>query len=142
MKTTYFGVVHKEKNSDYGVSFPDFPGCVSAGKTLEQAVTLGNEALALHIHGMVDDGEPLPEPTKADDLVHEDTPMAIFPAYAQVPRVRVKRFNIAARDADMKKIDRFLKVSGRSRDRSSFLINLALREIDKHPSTSKRPVPA
>ena len=134
MKTIYFGVVHKDKGTDYGVSFPDFPGCVSAGKTLEVAVKLGHEALVLHIRGMMEDKEPLPEPTKADDLVHEDTPLAIFPAHVEVPRVKVKRFNIAAKDTDMRKIDRYLKVSGRSRDRSHFLIDLALREIDKNRS--------
>jgi len=137
MKTIYFGVVHKDKKSDYGVTFPDFPGCVTAGTTLEEAVKLAHEALSLHIRGMVQDREHLPEPTKADDLVHEDTPLAMFPAYVNVPKVTVKRFNIAAKDSDMRKIDRFLKASGRKRDRSSFLVSLALREIDKKASKSK-----
>ncbi len=105
---------------------------------MEHAIKLGSEALTLHIRGIVEDGEPMPEPTKADDIVHEEKPVAIFPAYiSQMRKEKVKRFNIAARDTDMKKIDRFLKGSGRSRDRSSFLINLALREIDKRPSKRK-----
>ena len=33
----YIAYLHKDKNSDYGVSFPDFPGCVTGGKTLEEA---------------------------------------------------------------------------------------------------------
>ena len=33
----YIAIMHKEPNSAYGVSFPDFPGCVTAGDTLEQA---------------------------------------------------------------------------------------------------------
>jgi len=57
-------------------------------------------------------------------------------------RVSLPERAFAAKDSDMKKIDRFLKISRRSRDRSSFLINLALREIDKGRSKSKRPVPA
>ena len=30
------GVIHKDEKSDYGISFPDFPGCVSAGATLDE----------------------------------------------------------------------------------------------------------
>lgn len=134
MKTTYYGVVHKDKNSDYGVSFPDFPGCVSAGETLEEAKEMAYEALSLHIDGMVSDAEPLPEPTSADSIVHEFEPLAIFPANVTVPTVKVKRYNIAAKTDDMKKIDTFLKRNGRNRDRSSFLVGLALREINKKKS--------
>jgi predicted RNase H-like HicB family nuclease len=35
-KAYYPAVIDKEPDSDFGVSFPDFPGCVSAGKTLDQ----------------------------------------------------------------------------------------------------------
>jgi len=50
------------------VSFPDFPGCVTAGKTLEEARRLAVEALEMHIAGMIEDGEELPEPAALDDL--------------------------------------------------------------------------
>ena len=131
LKVTYFGVVHKEKRSAYGVSFPDFPGCISAGDTLEEAVIQAQEALVLHIHGMIEDGESIPEASKIDDITHEVKPLAIVPVAVAVPSLRVKRYNIAARDTDMKKIDRFLKQRGRSRDRSEFLISSALREISR-----------
>ena len=131
LKVTYFGVVHKEKRSAYGVSFPDFPGCISAGDTLEEAVKQAQEALVLHIHGMIEDGESIPEASKIDDITHEVKPLAIVPVAVAVPSLRVKRYNIAARDTDMKKIDRFLKQRGRSRDRSEFLISSALREISR-----------
>ena len=36
----YIAVVHKEPDSDYGVSFPDFPGCITAGKTIDAAKDL------------------------------------------------------------------------------------------------------
>ena len=39
-------LIHKDKHSDFGISFPDFPGCVSAGSTLEEAADMGAEALA------------------------------------------------------------------------------------------------
>ncbi len=57
---TYVAVVHKEPGSDYGVSFPDFPSCVTAGATLDEAVALAHDALAFHLEGMATDGDPLP----------------------------------------------------------------------------------
>jgi predicted RNase H-like HicB family nuclease len=56
----YIALIHKEPGSDYGVSFPDFPGCISAGKTLDEARAAAVEALALHIEGMIEDGETIP----------------------------------------------------------------------------------
>ena len=46
---TYIALVHKEPNSDFGVSFPDLPGCVTAGKTLDEARAFASEALELHL---------------------------------------------------------------------------------------------
>jgi len=28
---SYIAIIHKEPGSDYGVSFPDFPGCITVG---------------------------------------------------------------------------------------------------------------
>jgi len=53
----YIAYLHKERNSDFGVSFPDFPGCVTAGKTLDQARRMAAQALALHIDGMIEDAQ-------------------------------------------------------------------------------------
>jgi predicted RNase H-like HicB family nuclease len=47
----------------YGVVFPDLPGCISSGDTVEQAYEYAFEALALHIEGMNEEGLALPEPT-------------------------------------------------------------------------------
>ncbi len=48
----YIAYLHKDKKSDYGVSFPDFPGCITAGTRLEEARRMAAEALSLHIAGM------------------------------------------------------------------------------------------
>ena len=65
----YIAVVHKEPDSDYGVSFPDFPGCITAGKTIDAAKDLAHEALLFHLEGMREDGERLPIPTNLEDIV-------------------------------------------------------------------------
>ena len=52
----------------YGVFFPDLAGCTSGGDDLEQAISHAREALALHVAGMVEDGETLPVPTPFEQL--------------------------------------------------------------------------
>ncbi|MCY4269857.1 MAG: type II toxin-antitoxin system HicB family antitoxin, partial [Gammaproteobacteria bacterium] len=44
----YVCFIHWE-GASYGVSFPDFPGCVAVGETLDAAVRQGCEALAFHV---------------------------------------------------------------------------------------------
>jgi predicted RNase H-like HicB family nuclease len=64
----YVGLIHKEDASDYGVSFPDFPGVVAAGASLAEARELAEQALAFHVEGLIDDGEALPVPTSVAQI--------------------------------------------------------------------------
>ena len=64
--TAYIGLIRKDRGSDFGVDFPDFPGCVTAGRTLEEARSMAAEALALHVQGMTENREPIPEPSGRD----------------------------------------------------------------------------
>lgn len=59
----YIGLIHKDEGSDYGVSFPDLPGCITAGRTLHEARAMAEEALALHLEALAEDGEAVPEPS-------------------------------------------------------------------------------
>ena len=61
--TKYIALLHKDQTSDYGVDFPDFPGCVTAGLTMDEARHMAAEALQFHIKGMTEDQEPIPEPS-------------------------------------------------------------------------------
>ncbi len=58
--THYVALIHKDPDSEYGISFPDFPGCISGGATMDDAVCGGVEALALHVEGMLDDRQSIP----------------------------------------------------------------------------------
>lgn len=62
----YIAIVHKDPDSDFGVSFPDFPGCISAGSTLHEAVAMGAEALRGHVALMLEDGVAIPEPSTVE----------------------------------------------------------------------------
>jgi predicted RNase H-like HicB family nuclease len=122
----YIAFLHKEKKSDYGVSFPDFPGCITAGKTLEEARRNAAEALALHIKGMLEDGQEIPEASSLDDLSRDP---ALKDAIAFIVDInvsdKVERFNITARKSQMEKIDRLAKQRGMTR--SAYIVESALR---------------
>lgn len=64
----YVGLIHKEDASDYGVSFPDFPGVVTAGASFDEARELAEQALAFHVEGLIDDGEAIPDPTSLERI--------------------------------------------------------------------------
>jgi predicted RNase H-like HicB family nuclease len=55
--------IQKDENSDYGVTFPDLPGCFSAGDTIEEALVNAREAAECHIEGILLDSEPFPVAT-------------------------------------------------------------------------------
>jgi predicted RNase H-like HicB family nuclease len=65
----FVALIHKSPDSDYGVSFPDLPGCVTAGVDLAAARRMAEEALGLHLDGLEKAGEPIPEPSSLDDIM-------------------------------------------------------------------------
>ena len=64
----YIALVHKDKGTSYGVSFPDVPGCISAGDTFEEAIDNASAALAGHLAVMRADGDTLPVPRSIEEL--------------------------------------------------------------------------
>ncbi|WBQ10825.1 type II toxin-antitoxin system HicB family antitoxin [Hyphomonadaceae bacterium ML37] len=64
----YIALIHKDDDSDFGVSFPDFPGCIAAGATLDKARAMAQEALAFHVEGLLEDGWAMPEPSNLSGM--------------------------------------------------------------------------
>lgn len=57
----YIGLIHKDGDTTYGVSFPDLPGHITAGATLDQAFERAHELIhLLHRHWREDTGEAMP----------------------------------------------------------------------------------
>jgi predicted RNase H-like HicB family nuclease len=129
----YIAYLHKDRTSDFGVSFPDFPGCVTAGKTLEEARRMAPEALALHIEGMMEDGEDMPTPSTLDALADDPTMTGAvaFLVAVQPPEDKTVRVNIAARRSQVEQIDARAKRFGLSR--SAYLIQAGLGQLEKRP---------
>lgn len=102
MERTYLALVEKEPDSDYGVFFPDLPGCVSAGSAFEEAREMAAEALALHLEGMAASDEYIPPPSSADAiLAHEDAADAIALIVVEALPERTEAEAQAAFDAFM-----------------------------------------
>jgi predicted RNase H-like HicB family nuclease len=59
----YLVRINRDRHSDWGASVPDLPGCVATGKTLDSALRRIEQAIALHIRGLRDDGLPVPRPS-------------------------------------------------------------------------------
>ncbi len=59
-------VIHKDPDSDYGITVPDLPGCYSAGETLDEALQQAGEAIECHLEALMLDGEPIPLPQSVD----------------------------------------------------------------------------
>jgi len=123
---SYIAIIHKDAGSDYGVSFPDFPGCITAGRTLDEARAMATEALALHIHGMAEDGLPLPEPVTlemaARDPDFADGVAVLVDGPQQSKTVRV---NITVSADDLAAIDAYASMQGMTR--SGFLVQSAVK---------------
>ncbi|ESY65407.1 MULTISPECIES: type II toxin-antitoxin system HicB family antitoxin [Mesorhizobium] len=126
----YIGLIHKDAGSDFGVSFPDFPGVITAGKDLDDARSMAEEALALHIEGLVEDGDAIPEPSSLEavmaDADNRDG-VAILVAVKTEARKTV-RINVTLPDDVLQRIDAFAEAHGYTR--SGFLAKAAEKVME------------
>ncbi len=61
-----------------GVYFPDLPGCTSGAETADKAAENAKEALCLHLYGMEEDGDDIPEPSNLKDIQLADNEMPLY----------------------------------------------------------------
>ncbi len=60
-----YPVIIERGEHNYGAWVPDLDGCVSTGATEEEVKRNIREAIELHLVGMREDGEPIPEPSRS-----------------------------------------------------------------------------
>ena len=128
---SYLEFIHKDRDSDYTVTFPDFSGCITAGSTLVEARDMAPEALPFHIEGMLADGEQLPDPMSleqalAADPMGRDAVAFLVDVAVDDPIVRA---NITMPKGILERIDRYAKAQGLSR--SAFLTQAAQRAMQQ-----------
>jgi len=137
----YIAYLHKDKKSDFGVSFPDFPGCVTAGRSLEEARRKAPEALTFHIAGMLEDGESIPKPSTIDDLAGDpgrENAIA-FLVTTDFNKSKTVRVNVTARENQIAMIDRLASQAGMTR--SAYMVQSATSGVafKKRDASGRRP---
>lgn len=82
---TYQGVFEPTENGAFSVYFPDLPGCTSYGENLYEAQKNAQDALGLHVYGMEQDGDMIPQPSASPEIDPETAegylvcPVTVFP---------------------------------------------------------------
>lgn len=72
MSARYIALIHAPVDgSDWGVTFPDLPGCTSSGDSWEEAVASASEALTGHIAALLANGDDTPLPRTYTDLMQD-----------------------------------------------------------------------
>ncbi len=122
----YIAIIHKDPDSDFGVSFPDFPGCITAGRTLDEAKDMALEALTGHIEVMRETGEPVPDPSTLDEVMsHPDFQDGVAFLVSVKELGKTVRVNITLTEPELREIDQHARALGMTR--SAFLVKSGLQ---------------
>lgn len=62
MNTMRYAVVIERGANGYGAYVPDLPGVISVGDTEEEVTANVRQAITLHLEGLRDTGDQVPEP--------------------------------------------------------------------------------
>ena len=122
-------IIHKDHDSDHGVTVPDLPGCFSAGHTIDEALCQAIEAIECHIEGLLLDGEKIPLPKTVE--FYRDKKQFRGGVWALVDvdltklSGKIKRVNITLPERILSQIDAF---AARNGDTRSGLLALAAME--------------
>lgn len=122
---SYIALLRKDRKSDYGVEFPDLPGCITAGSTLEEARAMAEEALAAHVAFLHEEGDTVPAPSILDDIAGKPELKGAVPFLVELkmPSDRAVRINITVPERSLAAIDRAAAAEGMNR--SAYLARAA-----------------
>lgn len=124
----YVALLRKDPDSDYGVEFPDFPGCFTAGRTLDEVKDMAQEALQGHVQLLLEEGGCLPTPAGLAAILQDrrrrDT--VAFLVEVRAPR-RAVRVNITLDEMLLEAIDQQSRAAGKTR--SAFLADAARQAL-------------
>ena len=127
----YLVVIHKDPESDYGVTVPDLPGCFSAGATLDEALQEVVEAIECHLEGLLLDNEPIPAQQTLE--FHQNNPNYANGLWALVTvdvtklSGKTRRVNITLPERVLIVMDKYATEHGETR--SSLIAGAAIEYI-------------
>jgi len=132
----YIALFEYDENGGYAVTFPDLPGCASAGDNYDDAYRMAHEGLALHLDGLTLEGYPIPEPRTLERIQAEWEDWAeweknykflVVPITALPVSEKSVRVNVMLPEGTLYRIDAV------SKNRSAFLTSAAERMLGEEP---------
>jgi len=127
-------VIHKDSNSDYGVTVPDLSGCFSAGETLDEALQEVTEAIECHLEGLLMDGESIPTPHSIEYYQSNSDYASGIWAIVTIDLAKLSgktiRVNITLPERVLNLMDKFAAENGETR--SGLIAQAALEYIASH----------
>lgn len=106
MRHIYPAVIEKGDGPGYGVFFPDLPGCVSAGDTIEETLDMAKEAATLYVETLLEDGDDVPNPSNPDAIaVDDDINVAMLALVEVIIPGKKKRYNLTLDEELVRQID-------------------------------------
>jgi predicted RNase H-like HicB family nuclease len=131
-KRLYPAVLERGPKGTFGAWFPDFPGCVAAGKSQEETIEKAENALAQAVDGLAEHGRPLPEPTPIEGIVlPKGSDLAAYFIVGVDPPDPSERVNVYLPKSLIGRVDRRATELGMSR--SSFFGLAVTRELSGLP---------
>jgi predicted RNase H-like HicB family nuclease len=70
-------IIIEQAEHNLSAYVPDLPGCVTTGRTRDEVIARMREAIELHLQGMCEDGEPIPEPNSDPAWVDVSLPSPV-----------------------------------------------------------------
>lgn len=122
---SYIGLLRKDDDSDFSVDFPDFPGCVTAGSSLDIARQRALEALQFHIDGMVEDDVDIPAPSSLAAIMGDGANRDAVAILVDVP----ERHSRSVRVNVILPHDLVLAIDRATSNRSRFLAEAAREKL-------------
>ena len=133
-KRYYPAVLERAEGEMFAVWFPDFPGCVAAGRSQDEAAARAEEALASALHDAAERDAALPSPTPFEAIaVPADAEVVTFLALGASPPDPSERVNIYLPKSVIERADALATNWGMNR---SSLVGLALSRMLASPWAS------
>ena len=127
-------VIHKDQDSDYGVTVPDLPGCFSAGDTMDDALIQAVEGIECHLEGILADNEPIPVPQPIEyhrqNLDYADGVWALVNVDLSKISGKARRVNITLPERLLTIMDQYAVQRGETR--SGLIAEAAMEYIATH----------
>jgi len=134
MKTAYNAVLLGVGGKTVDIVFPDFPGCVSQGRSVKDALDQGRDALEFHLEGMFDGNLEIPllsDDKLLSECLSENKDGITAIVEVEVPESKTVRLNVCLPVYVLSKVDRHVKAHP-SESRSGFLAKAALEYAGHH----------